>query len=117
MKLKGKRLQPAANGLAASYRERWDIGDGYEIYVDLDRSECLIGVFGENKKQITLEVARFLGIHTKTEDITFERPKDGSELYLVLGIDCVGIGYAQPENYKELLKKIELIVSEKFKNK
>jgi len=117
MKLKDKDFQEAKNGLPASYREWWDIGNNSEVYVGLSEDVCLIGISQKGKGDITLKVARFLGIDTKVEDITFDRPKDGSELYLVLGIDCLGIEYARPENYKELLAKIEKIVNEKIANR
>lgn len=116
MKLKDTDFQEAKNGLPASYREWWGIGNSCEVYVDLSKDACLIGISQKEKGDITLEVARLLGIDTKVEDVTFQRPKDGSELYLVLGIDCIGIEYTRPENYKELLNKIEKIVNEKIEN-
>lgn len=117
MKLKDKDFQEAKNGLPASHREWWDLGNGYEVYVDLSKDACLMGISQKGKGNITLEVARFLGIDTKIEDISFKRPKDGSDLFLVLGIDCIGIESTQPENYKELLKKIELIINKNFNNR
>ena len=49
--------------------------------------------------------------------IKFGGQSDGRELYLSLGIDCIALNYTKPEDYKGLLKKIEVIVNERFKPK
>lgn len=114
MKLKDKDIQPSMAGLPASHREWWDLGDGYEIYVSIGPKSCTLGIRAA-KNDITLDVARLLGVDTEVGNIDFKPHKKGSDLYLVLGIDCVGLRYTHPENYKELLKRIEMIVNEHFK--
>jgi len=116
MKLKDEDIQPAMAGLPASHREWWDLGDGYEVYVDIDENECGVGIHAPSK-HITYEVAKYLGLNVAKEDIKFGEKAKGRELYLTLGIDCVVLNYTKPENYKELLKKIEAIVNECFKHK
>jgi hypothetical protein len=86
MKLKDKDLQPAANGLPASYREWWDIGDGYEIYVSIGKEVCSLGVDAPGSTDITYEIASLLGIDTSDEDL-INRNKSNEELYLSMGID------------------------------
>lgn len=66
-------------------------------------------------KHITYEVANYLGLNISKEDIKFGEKAKGRELYLSSGIDCVVLNYTKPENYKELLEKIERIVNEYFK--
>lgn len=115
MKLKNKDLQPPANGLPASYREWWDIGDGYEIYVAISEKVCSFGI-DSPIKDITYEVATLLGVDTSEESL-IKRNHTGEDLYVSMGIDCVVLNYRKPEHYKQLMKKIETIVNDKFKGK
>lgn len=116
MKLIKEKDQAAQYGLPPSRREWWDLGDGYEIYVDIDENECGIGVHAPGK-HITYEVSKYLDLNIAKEDIMFGEKANGRELYLSLGIDCVVLNYTKPENYKSLLEKIEKIVNEHFKSK
>lgn len=117
MKLKDKDIQPPMAGLPGSRREWWNLGDEYEIFIILEEKNCRLLINGSGEKDITLHVAEYLGLDTTPEKITFGVKANGRELYLSLGIDCVAINYTKPENYKELLKKIEVIVNEHFKYK
>lgn len=101
-------------GLPAVQREWWDVGEGCEVFIMIGSETCTLGI-SSTKKDITLQVARLLGIDTKPEDIKFKPPTEDTELYLVLGIDCVGLRYTNPKNYKELLGKIEIVINEHLK--
>jgi hypothetical protein len=114
LKLKDIDIQPAMLGLPSFRREWWDIGNGYEIYVSIGEKSCGLGIDAPGKKDITLEVAKHLNIDNSLENMSF-KPM-GRELYLSPSIDCVMLNYTKPENYKELLQKIEVIVEKYFKN-
>lgn len=116
MKLIKTREQPPVAGLAARHREWWDLGDGYEIYVDIGKTECAIGVDGPNKKDLTYEVAKILNVDV-SEAKLIKRHTGDEELFASLGIDCVVLNYRHPEKYKELLLKIEEVVNKHFKAK
>jgi hypothetical protein len=116
MKLKDKYLQPPIVGLPASWREWWDIGDGYEIYVAKGCKEFSLGIYAPDPKDITFNIAAILGVDTSVENLV-KMNKSNEELYLSMGIDCVVLNTKNPEKYMELLDKIEKIVNEKFKNK
>jgi hypothetical protein len=115
MKLKDKDFQPTSNGLSGSYREWWDIGDGYEIYVSIGQEVCSFGI-DSPLKDITYDVATLLGVDVSEESLT-KRNHEDEEIYVSMGIDCVVLNYRKPENYKQLMKKIETIVNDRFKNK
>jgi hypothetical protein len=116
MKLKDKVLQPAIAGLPASRLEWWDIGNGYEISVSIDKEYCSLGISAPDKKSITYEIASLLGVDTSEKSLV-KRHHDDEELYVSMGIDCVVLNYRKPENYKQLMEKIETIVNENFKRK
>lgn len=106
---------PPILGLSGERNEWWDLGDGYEIYVNIGEESCGLGVHTPDKKGITLEVAKYLGVDTRVENMSFD--SKGRELYLSPSIDCVVLNYTKPENYKELLLKIEEVVNKHFKAK
>lgn len=118
MKLRETRERPAILNFPPSRGEWWDIGDGYEIYVDVceSDSECGIGIDGPSGC-ITYEVALYLGLTAAKEDLLPGVKSNEGDLYLSWRIDCVVLNYAKPENYQELLLKIEAIVNEHFKGK
>lgn len=113
MKLIKTHEQPPRAGLPTFYREWWDIGDGYEIYVSFGKSSCTIGIDGP-EKNITYEVARLLSLDISEESLINKNQSD-KELFVQMGIDCVVIIYKRPKNYMELLKKIENIIDKNFK--
>lgn len=115
MKLICTREQPSVLGLPISQHEWWDLGDGYEIFVIIGQKSANLTITASDKKSITLEVAKYLGVDTKTENITLD--SRGRELYLYPSIDCVVLNYLHPEKYKELLLRIEEIVNKHFKSK
>ena len=117
MKLIETYHQPPITGFPSACHEWWNIGDGYKIYIDIGEKSCGIAVYIPNKDNITWEVAKYLGVDTNLENITFGGGAKGRELYLSAGIDCVVLNYTKPENYKELLNKIEEIVNKYFKNR
>jgi hypothetical protein len=96
MRLKDKDFQPPMTGLPAAYREWWDLGEGYEIYVSISGDYCTIGVH-LFKKSITYEVAHYLNIDTDLKNIKFGGKPEGRELYLASGIDCIILIYMKPE--------------------
>jgi hypothetical protein len=114
MKLKAQDTQPPMAGLPGAHREWWDLGDGYEIYIEIASDSCGIGIHSAGKS-ITYEMAGYLGVDTNVENISFD--SRGRELYLSPSIDCVVLNYMKAENYKELLLKIEEIVNKYFKTK
>jgi hypothetical protein len=114
MKLIKSNEIAAQLGLPAAQREWWDVGEGYEVFIMIGSKTCTLGI-SSAEKDITLEVARLLGINTNPKEITFKAPTDDTELYLALGIDCVSLRYTKPKHYKELLRKIEIIISEHSK--
>jgi len=114
MKLIKTKEQTPILGFPRSYREWWDLGDGYEIAIDIGDHSCGIGIRAPGKN-ITYEVAGYLGIDTKPENMSFK--SKGRELYLSPSIDCVVLNYMYPEKYKELLLKIEEIVNKYIKVK
>ncbi len=115
MKLIRTREQPSVLGLPKSQHEWWGLGDGYEIFVIIGYKSVNITITAPNNKSITLEVAKFLGVDTKNENITLE--SRGRDLYLYPSIDCVVLNYLHPEKYRDLLLQIEEIVGKHFKNK
>lgn len=118
MKLIKTREQPPQAGLPASYREWWDLGNGCEVFLFLDKKNCRLLINDYKSKDITLQLASYLGVDISPEKmIKFGGQSDGRELYLSLGIDCIALNYTKPEDYKGLLKKIEVIVNERFKPK
>ena len=116
MKLKDKDTQPAMAGLPESHREWWDLGDGYEIYVSQGSKVCSFWIDGPDKKDITYEIAKLLGLNVSEKQL-ITRYKGGDELYASMSINCVAINYTKPKNYMALLEKIEIIVNEHFKSK
>lgn len=114
MKLKDKHYQETNLGLPGSYREWWDIGNGYEIFVNFGSKSCSISISKKNVKDITYEVAKLLNLDVSKEQLT-TRYKGSDELYVSMGIDCVILNYTKSENYKELLQKIEMIVNDQIK--
>ena len=116
MKLIRKDMQSSATGLPASYREWWEVGNGYEVYIDISENRCLLTIDSPFSQDITLNVAKFLGIDTTSENIKFN-PRSENELYLSSSIDCILLNYTKPDNYKSLLAKIESIINEHFDNK
>lgn len=116
MKLKDKGIQPPMAGLPESYHEWWDLGDGYEIYICRYEDICSLGVEEKNIRDITYDIAKLLNVDVSEERLV-TRYRGDDELYVSMGIDCVVLNYRKPENYKELLKKIEVIVNKYFKHK
>jgi len=116
MKLKDKDMQSATAGLPASYREWWDIGDGYEIYINISHEVCSLGIDAPGAKDITYEIAALLGVDT-SEGNLIKRNNSKEDLYLSMGIDCVVLNYRKPESYMELLKRIESLVNKNIKHK
>lgn len=114
MRLKDKDFQEAAAGLPASYREWWDIDNGYEIYISIGAEVCSLSVDGPGKKNITYKVAELLGLDISEKRLV-KRYTGNEELYLSMGIDCVVLNYTKPESYKALLARIEVIIKEHFK--
>ncbi len=115
MKLKDQDIQPPLGGLPGARREWWDLGEGYEIFASIGNKYCTVGIDGPNKKDITLEVAEYLGVDTAKEHITFGAK--GRELYVSPSIDCVALHYVYPEKYQELLKKIEHVIDKYYKKR
>lgn len=116
LKLKDKDVQPPMAGLPGSHREWWDLGGGYEIYVCKYDDICSLGIEEKNVRNITYEIAKSLNVDVSRKRL-LSRKKSDDELFVSMGIDCVTLNYTKPENYKELLKKIEEIVNKHFKNK
>jgi hypothetical protein len=115
MQLLKLKEQDAQLGLPESRREWWDVGNGYSIQIQIGKDSCSLGVHN-SKKSITFEVAKYLKVDTNLENITFGAKASSKELYLSSGIDCVVLNYTKPENYQALLKQIETILNEHFKN-
>jgi len=116
MELIKSKEQPAKLGLPPSRREWWDLGDGYEIDVAIGPRRCSFWVTSADHKDITYEIAKLFGLDVSKKHLT-NRYEGNDEMYASMSINCVAINYTKPENYKELLKKIEAIVNECFKHK
>lgn len=116
MKLLKSKEKPAYLDLPPSYREWWDLGDGYEAHVQIEGEECGISVYSPNSC-LSFEIGRYLGLKDEPKDIKFAAKSEGRELYYSVGIDCVILNYTKPDNYMDLLRKIEAIVNEHFKGK
>lgn len=116
MKLRDKDFQKPTAGLPASYREWWDLGDGYEAYITIGSKVCSFWINDANKKDITYKIAKHLNLDVREEHLV-KRYKGSDNLYTSMSINTLTINYTKPENYKEILKKIEVIVNEHFKNK
>lgn len=103
-------------GLPASTCEWWDLGDGYEAYVTIGSKVCSFWISDFSKKEITYEVAKLLNLDVSEEHL-IKRYEGNDELYTSMSINTLAINYTKPKCYKDLLKKIELIVNEHIKNK
>lgn len=114
MKLVDTCEQPPVAGLPGARREWWDLGDGYEICIEISTNICSLGIREKNKRNITFEVAKLLNVDLSEEKL-IKRNADNEELFISLGIDCVVLNYRHPEKYKKLLVKIEKIVHKHFK--
>jgi hypothetical protein len=125
MRLKKTSKQASILGLPPSRLEWWDLGEGYEIYVDLGVQDgeyvsCSIGVHSPfdtiHDPGLTYKIAPYLGVDTDVKKLVSGERGD-EELYLTMGIDCVVLNYTKPKKYKTLLERIEKIVNEHFKGK
>lgn len=114
MNLVKSKEQPARLGLPASVREWWDLGDGYEAYITIGSKVCSFWISDFSKKDITYKIAKLLNLDVREEHL-IKRYKGSDELYTSMSINTLAINYTKPENYKELLEKIERIVNEHFK--
>jgi hypothetical protein len=115
MRLIKAKVRSAAAGIPEAYCEWWDIGNNYEISVVMNKEICSLGIRSPIKN-ITYEVAKYLNIDTNVEKLSMQY-SGHDELFITMGIDCVVLNYTKPDDYKELLTKIEVIVSEHFNNK
>jgi hypothetical protein len=120
MKLKDVDEQPPILGLPASRHEWWNLEGGYEATVYIRKDSCDVFISEKSGKDITYEVATCLGVDTNLQNIikyaAFKKNND-RELYLYPSINCYGLNYTKPKKYKELLKRIEEIINQHFKNK
>ena len=118
MKLVKTKRQKSMHGLPASYREWWNFKGEYEVFIILGEEICRLSISScKHSNDITLQIAGYLGVDTSPEKIIkFGGAGDGRELYLSSSIDCVVLNYTKPKKYKDLLRKIENIVRDHFKN-
>ena len=116
MKLKDKDIQPSIAGLPESRREWWQMSNGCEAYIVIGSKVCTVWITDLEKRDITYEIAKHLKLDVSEERLT-KKYKGTDELYTSMSINCLALNYTKPENYKELLEKIEVIINEHIKNR
>lgn len=112
MNLLESKEKSAKFGVSAHRVELWDMGKGYKVRVFIDKRSCNFYISLE-KRDVTLEVAKLLGVNTQLKDITL-KPADDVDLYLKFVINSITLVYRKSENYEKLLRAIEVIVNKNF---
>lgn len=116
MKLIKRKEQPAQLGLSSSKHEWWQMAKGCEAYVVRGSKICNIWISDPEKRDITYEIAKQLKLDVSEEHLT-KKYMGVDKLYTSMSINCLVLNYTEPENYKELLEKIEIIINEHIKIK
>jgi len=90
MKLKDKDFRDVYLDLPPSYRECWDLGEGFDVMLSLGPEACTFWVSGIKNCDLTYKVAELMGLDTSHEQL-ISHGNVGSELYATMALTCVGV--------------------------